>query len=214
MRIRWEDGEVTGRWRRPRRTTGPAVLLAHGAGANQDHPAVVALAEGVAAHGHPVLTFNYPYMERGRGAPDRRPILLECHRAAAAWLREHVDDHIVMAGRSMGGRMATYLAAGGEPAAGLVLYAYPLHPPGKPDRLRVEHLPSIRIPMHFFSGTRDPLCRMDLLDQWIRPLPTARVTIIEEADHSFRVPKRAGRTQTDVVSELVSETVGWIRRLG
>ncbi|MDH3500502.1 MAG: dienelactone hydrolase family protein [Acidimicrobiia bacterium] len=193
--------------------TEPAVLLAHGAGTNQDHGSVVELRDGIAAAGHPVLTFNYPYTERGRGRPDRQEVLLDCHLAADAWLRAHIDVGVVYAGRSMGARMATILAAGGAEMAGLVLYAYPLHAAGKPDRLRTEHLRSIAVPMHFFAGTRDPLSRMDLFDQWIRPLPGAMVTIIKEGDHSFRVPKRTGVTRAEVIAGIVAATVDWIRHL-
>lgn len=113
----------------------------------------------------------------------------------------------------MGGRMASYLAAEGAPMAGLVLYAYPLHPPGKPERLRRDHLAAIRVPMLFFAGTRDALSRGDLFDRWVRPLPTATVILIEEGDHSFRVPKRTGRTPQDVTDSIISDTVAWIRQL-
>ena len=107
-------------------------------------------------HGHPVLTFDYSYMEAGRRFPDRREALLRCHRAAAAWLGQRCD-RLVMAGRSMGGRMASYLAVEGQPCAGLVLYAYPLHPAGKPHRLRADHLPLVPVPMLFFTGQKDRL---------------------------------------------------------
>lgn len=213
VRIKWHDGAVTGRWRRPRSARGPAVLLAHGAGTDQDHASIVALREGIAAAGHPVLTFNYPYTEAGRKRPDRQPVLLDCHRAAARWLRSHYRGAVVFAGRSMGGRMASYLAAEGAPMAGLVLFAYPLHPPGKPERLRRDHLAAIRVPMLFFAGTRDALSRLDLFDRWVRPLPTATVILIEDGDHSFRVPKRTGRTPQDVIDSIISDTVAWIRQL-
>ena len=203
---------MTGRWRRPRDHHAQAVVLAHGAGTNQDHPSIVALREGLAGHGHAVLTFNYPYTEAGSKAPDRAPKLLECHRGAIQWLRDHHDGSIVCAGRSMGGRMATLLAAEAEDMDALVLYAYPLHPPGKKDKLRVEHLPAIGVPMHFFVGTRDPLSDMSLFNQWIRPIPLASVTVIDEADHSFRVPKRSGRFDSDVVAQLVQDTSDWMRQ--
>ena len=130
--IDWPGGTVSGWWADPRRPSGRAVLLAHGAGAGQDHPGMTSIRDGLVARGHPVLTFNYPYTEAGRRfPPDRRDILLACHRAAAEWLRDRCSG-MVMAGRSMGGRMASYLAAEGEPCDGLVLYAYPLHPAGSP----------------------------------------------------------------------------------
>ena len=207
--IRWDDRQVTGRWQRPRGATGPAVLLAHGAGTDQDHPSIVRIREGLAAHGLPVLTFNYPYKEAGRGGPDRQEVLLACHRAAAAWVRQRFDD-VIFAGRSMGGRMASYLAAEGEPCSGLVLYAYPLHPAGRPEKLRKDHLGEIESPMLFFIGDRDALALPDLVDRWIRPLEPATIEVIADADHSFRVPKRTGRTSEEVVDWIIERTVRWI----
>lgn len=209
--IPWSGGTVTGRWRKPRTASWPAVLLAHGAGTDQDHHSIVRLREGLAAHGHPVLTFNYPYTERGAGRPDRQATLLACHRGAVDWLSSRTD-RIVLAGRSMGGRMATYLAADGLPVDGLILYAYPLHPAGKPDRLRVDHLPRITAPMLFFSGTRDALALPHLVDQWLDPLPTSTVVRIDDADHSFRVPKRTGTTTEAVVEDIVARSAAWLAR--
>ena len=129
------------------------------------------LRDGLGKAGLTVLTFNYLYSEAGRKSPDAQPLLLGAHRAARDHLEAEVGGSVVLAGRSMGGRMGTYLAAAGEPALGLVLYAYPLHPPGKPDKLRADHLPAITAPMLFFQGTRDPLSRMELFDRYVRPLP-------------------------------------------
>ena len=212
--IGWSGGTVSGLWASPRRQSGRAVLLAHGAGAGQDHPGMTSIRDGLVSRGHPVLTFNYPYMEAGRRfPPDRRDILLACHRAAAEWLRDRCSG-MVMAGRSMGGRMASYLAAAGEPCDGLVLYAYPLHPAGKPDRLRADHLPEVRVPMLFFTGSRDALALPHLVDRWLAPLERATVEIIPDADHGFRVPKRSGRTSKDVMHWIVARTSDWISALG
>ena len=161
--IRWDGNRVTGRWRRPRDAKGPGILLAHGAGTTQDHQSIITLREGPAAYGHPVLMFNYPYTEQGKGRPDRPDVLLACHRAATKWLQQRCDE-VVLAGRSMGGRMATHLAAQGESCAGVVLYSYPLHPAGKPEKLRKDHLPDIAVPMLFFSGDKDALALPDLVD--------------------------------------------------
>ena len=211
--ISWDDRAVSGCWACPRHPTGSAVLLAHGAGAGQDHPGITDLRDGLVERGHPVLTFDYPYMEAGRRFPDRREVLMGCHRAAAAWLRQRFSG-FVMAGRSMGGRMASYLAAGGEPCAGLVFYAYPLHPAGKPDRLRADHLPQVRAPMLFFTGSRDALALPHLVDRWIVPLAQATVEIIPDADHGFRVPKRTGRTHREVIEWAVARTSEWMAGLG
>ena len=183
----------------------PGLLLAHGAGTNQDHPRLVELRDGLGRAGVTVLTFNYQYTEADRKRPDTQPVLLSTHRAARDYLAAEVGGRVVLAGRSMGGRMGTYLAAAGEPALGLVLYAYPLHPPGRPEKLRADHLPAISAPMLFFQGTRDPLSRMELFDRYVRPLPNATVELIE-ADHSLGGAKNA--------AVLVQRTADWVRNLG
>ncbi len=113
----------------------------------------------------------------------------------------------------MGGRMGSYLAAEGAPVRGLVFYAYPLHPAGKPNRLRVEHLADIVAPMLFFSGTRDSLARVELIEEHLRPLPNATIELIDDADHSFRVPKRTGRTFEEVLDAVAARTIEWLERL-
>jgi len=209
--IEWRPGEtVTGRMAGSGEPRFPAVLLAHGAGAGQDHPGVAGLRDRLAGSGFRVLTFNYPYMEAGKRGPDAQGKLLACHRAVLEWLRAEAGNDVVLAGRSMGGRMGTYLAAAGEDVRGLVLYAYPLHPAGKPDRLRIDHLSDITAPMLFFCGTRDPLARVDLIEAHLRPLPTATLELIEDADHSFRVPKRTGRTVGEVLDGIATRTVEWL----
>lgn len=215
--IKWDGGSATGRWRRPRRPQGAAALLAHGAGAGQDHPATALLADGLAALGHPTLTFNYPFMEArerdgGRRPPDRPEKLLECHRAAAAWLRERFHP-IVLAGRSLGGRMSTLLAAEGEPCAGAAAFSYPLHPAGRPEKLRVEHLPRAAVPLLFITGDRDPLALPHLVDRWLRPLPQATVEIIPGADHSLAVRQRDARTAEQVLEEAAARASRWIKAL-
>ena len=162
---------------------------------------MVELRDGLARGGLSVLTFNYPYSEAGRKSPDAQPLLLSTHRAARDFLAAEVGGPVVLAGRSMGGRMGTYLAAAGEPCLGLVLYAYPLHPPGRPDKLRADHLPAINEPMLFFQGSRDPLSRMDLFDRHVRSLPQATVELLE-ADHSLGGSRNAAR--------LVDRTVEWV----
>ncbi len=186
---------------------GPlGILLAHGAGTNQDHPNMVGLRNALAAAGHQVLTFNYPYTERGSRSPDRPEKLVACHRAAAAVLQGRVGD-LFLAGRSMGGRMGTYLAAEGFSCAGLVLYSYPLHPAGKPEKLRVAHFPDVIQPMLFFQGTRDPLSRMELFDRHIRTLPNARVELLDGANHGF---KGGGWTPETMIERLAEGTTRFV----
>jgi len=193
----------------------PAVILAHGAGNDMDAPFLSAVHAGLAAHGFVAVKFNFPYKEDGRRLPDRAPVLedaftrvLEAVRAAP----EIAPPRIVIGGKSLGGRMASHLAAAGAGVAGLLLLGYPLHPAGQPERLRTAHLAQIRVPTLFFAGTRDPLCRLDLLRQAIQRLP-APVTlhVIGGGDHAFAVPKRARRAAAEVWTEIVQESVRWLR---
>jgi uncharacterized protein len=145
----------------PRRRSRPAdvgaVLLFPGAGTGADHPSLVVVEEALAPL--PVTRADFPYRKQGRKAPDRAPKLVAAVVEEAAGLAERTGvapERIVLGGRSMGGRMCSMAVAEGLPAAGLVLICYPLHPPGKPERLRIEHLPEITVPCLFLSGTRDP----------------------------------------------------------
>jgi hypothetical protein len=185
------------------------LLLAHGAGTNQDHRVIVGLRDRLAAVGLRVMTFNYPYTERGSKSPDRADRLVECHLAAAEVLGAQVDL-LFLAGRSMGGRMATYLVAEGYPAAGVILYAYPLHPPGKPESLRVSHFPQVTVPLLFFQGTRDSLSRMDLFETHIGSLPNATIDILDGATHSLT---GGGWSEGAMFEHLTSQTVAWIDAL-
>lgn len=138
-------------------TAPGALLLFPGAGSSASHPSLVAIEAAVAPL--PVSRADFPYRREGRRAPDRAPKLLACVVDEAAQLAERAGvapKRIVLGGRSMGGRMCSMAVADGLPAAGLVLISYPLHPPGKPDKLRIEHLPALRVPCLFISGTRDP----------------------------------------------------------
>ncbi|MEX0797070.1 MAG: alpha/beta family hydrolase [Acidimicrobiia bacterium] len=203
LKIVWDAGEVTA----IRDGSGAdGVLLAHGAGTNQEHPNMVALRESLAEQGLTVMSFNYPYTERGSKRPDGPEKLVECHQAAAEALRQDVD-RVFLAGRSMGGRMGTYLAAEGYDCAGLILYSYPLHPAGKPEKLRVAHFPDITRPMLFFQGTRDPLSRMELFDRYIRPLPNATVEVLDGANHGFR---GGGWTPESMIERLAAGSAAFI----
>lgn len=183
------------------------VLLATGAGTGQDHPGVAGLRTRLAAGGLTVMTFEYAYRAAGRSFPDRVPKLLSVHRAAAAYLRREVGTRLVMAGRSMGGRMSTMLAAQAEPCAAVIAYGYPLHPPGKPDRLRVEHLADVEVPMLLLTGTRDALAREDLVAEHLASLPTVTLRLVEGADHSFR---RRGSSPDEMLDLLADETLAWL----
>lgn len=188
----------------------PAVLLATGAGTGQDHPGMVGLRTRLATRGMTVMTFEYAYRAAGRSFPDRPDRLLEVHAAASSHLQQVTGSVPVLAGRSMGGRIATMLAARGEPCLAVVAYGYPLHPAGKPESLRIDHLVEVAVPLLLITGTNDALARSDLVERHLVPLPTATVTLVEDANHSFR---RKGTSPDDMLDHLADITEHWLRGL-
>ena len=190
---------------------GPVgVLLAHGAGAGQDHPWMTTVAGGLAGSGLFVMTFNYRYTERGSRSPDRLPTLLDVHRAAADAIAARCD-RVVLAGKSMGGRVGSHLA-GDEawPAAGLIYYGYPIVAIGKTEPRPTDHLERIEAPQLFFNGTRDRMGPTDLIEKVAASVPNGSVVVVDDGDHSFKVPKRAGKTNDEVLDEIVGGTARWI----
>jgi predicted alpha/beta-hydrolase family hydrolase len=190
------------------------VVLGHGAGGTRHTPMLSSLAGALAASGRAALLYNFPYSERGQRRPDPPAVLEQATRAAAQLAREATGaQRLVHGGRSMGGRIASLVAAAGEPADGLVFLGYPLHPPGQPDRLRREHLPRIAAPMLFVQGTRDAFAREDLLLETLAGLGgRAELVRIAEADHSFGVLKRTGLSARDVLDEVTRALLGWLDR--
>jgi predicted alpha/beta-hydrolase family hydrolase len=192
------------------------VVLGHGAGGNRHTPMLVALAEALAASGRAALLYNFPYAERGGRRPDPPRVLEATAREAAeVALAQTGADHVVMGGRSMGGRIASQVVAAGARADGLAFLAYPLHPPGRPKTLRDAHLPGIAAAtsMLFVQGTRDAFAREDLLLSLVERLgPRAELHQVESADHSFRVLKRSGRTSEDVLEEVRTTFLAWLGR--
>ncbi len=208
MQIHCDGGSVTGvEYGDP----GPiGLLLAHGAGAGQAHPWMITVANGFAALGLSVLTFNYRYTENGRKSPDRLPVLIEVHRAAADALAARCKS-VVLAGKSMGGRVGSHLAGDeGWPAAGLVYYGYPLVAIGKTEPRPTDHLERIAVPQLFFSGTRDRLGPTEMIKKVAGSLSNASVVVVEDGDHSFKVPKRAGKSNEEVLAAIVGDTAAWI----
>jgi predicted alpha/beta-hydrolase family hydrolase len=211
LRITWAAGEqVTGRLAMPRRARDLGVLLAPGAGAGQDHPFMTALRDGLAGAGFPTLTFDYPYREARRKAPDRLPKLLAAHRAAARRLAARCD-RLVLAGKSMGGRVASHLAADGTAVAGLIFYGYPLVPLGKSEPRDTSHLGRIAAPMLFLAGSRDRLGPPDLIRAVAAGLDDATVAMVEGADHSFRLLTRFDPSKKGMTEELVEVSAWWLR---
>lgn len=190
------------------------VVLGHGAGGNRRNPMLLSLAEALSASGRAALLYNFPYSEAGSRRPDPPALLEATTRAAAALALQASGARLVVhGGRSMGGRIASQVAAAGERADGLVFLGYPLHPPGRFEKRREAHLPRVAAPMLFLQGTRDDFARADLLDALIERLgPRAELHRVEHADHSFGVLKRSGRTPLDVLDEVRGALLGWLDR--
>jgi predicted alpha/beta-hydrolase family hydrolase len=187
-------------------------VCAHGAGGNMKDRATLAATNAMRRIGLGVVRFNFLYKEKGSGGPDRMPRLIECFDAVVARTRSELGGApVVIGGRSMGGRVASMMAADGFDAAGLLLLAYPLHPPKQFDRLRDEHLPAIRMPVLCFNGTRDEFARGDLMDAAMaRVGPNWRLHWLDGADHSFHVLKSSGRTDVQLLDEVASATRTWL----
>ncbi len=189
--------------RRSRSAVG-GVLLAPGAGTDASHPSLLAIE--AALDPLPVRRFDFPYRKAGRKAPDRAPVLLQAVReeidaACAEW----GTDRVVVGGRSMGGRMCSMVAAEGHPAVvGLVAICYPLHPPGKPEKLRTEHLPDLRVPCVFVSGDKDPFGTPEELE-------AATATIPGPVTHHWLPGKRHDLKGAD--EEIATVVAEWIRGL-
>jgi predicted alpha/beta-hydrolase family hydrolase len=199
--------------------TGITLILGHGAGAGQLHPFMTLFANGIAARGVDVLTFNFLYMEQGRHVPDPKAKLESCYLAVIDAAEKHKNlkgNRLAVGGKSMGGRIASQVAAEstGFDLAGLVFLGYPLHPPGRPDKLRDAHLKNIKSPMLFVQGTRDSFGSPDELRAIInRDHLLATLYAIEGGDHSLKVPKSIGIPQEQVYESAMDEIAGWLRTM-
>ena len=193
-----------------------ALILGHGAGAGQRHPFMVDFAQALAALGLDVVTFNFLYTEQQRRLPDRGPVLEDCYRAVIDVVRAQLESArraLFIGGKSMGGRIATQVAAADTalPVAGLVLLGYPLHPPGRPEKLRDAHLPRVRRPMLFIQGNRDTFGTPDELAPILSRLsPAPTVVSIDGGDHSFKLSRKDPARQAEVYAEIQRTIVAWI----
>lgn len=186
--------QVTAVHHAPGRRRGPPVLLAPGAGGDLDGPGLVALAELLASLGNPVVRTNLPHHEVGRRAAPKaeRSVGAYGRILVAAKRATRLRDPWILGGKSYGGRVASMAVADGLVAAGLLFYGYPLHPPGRPERLRVDHWPHIDVPCLFLQGDRDTFCDLELLDANLRKLPRrSAVHVVAGADHSLNITRRA-----------------------
>jgi predicted alpha/beta-hydrolase family hydrolase len=190
-------------------------ICAHGAGGHMADRGMLAVAEPLRKRGLHVVRFNFLYREKGSSHPDAMPRLKECIAAVASHARRELGPQaLILGGRSMGGRAASMLAAEEFPCDGLLLLAYPLHPAGRPEELRDAHLAKIKVPVLCLNGTRDALCRRDLMEGVVARL-TDRWTVhwLEGADHSFHVLKTSGRSDGEVLSEIAEASGAWVSGL-
>ncbi|HVM10099.1 MAG TPA: alpha/beta fold hydrolase [Acidimicrobiales bacterium] len=191
---------------------GHVIVLAHGAGSRLDHHVHRGVAAAVAATGHVVVTFNFGYAEAGRRSPDATGRLLTAYRDVLGWVRDAYPGRpLVAGGRSMGGRMASLLSAQGEPLAGLALLNYPLVASAGRGGPRVDHWPDLAVPVLFVHGSRDRLFPDDVFAAHRARLtvPVA-VHVVDDADHVFAVPRRAGRTPAEVYAEVAGAVDRWL----
>ncbi len=197
---------------------GVSMILAHGAGANQLSGFMVMIAKGLAARGFDVMTFNFVYKERGRSIPDPKARLESCYQAViktAQAKRKLKKNRLIIGGKSMGGRIASQVAAVAlDRIAGLVFLGYPLHPPGRPEKMRDAHLKDIQAPMLFVQGARDAFGTAAEIRAVIKRLRlAATLHVIEGGDHSLKVPKSLGASQEEVYEAIMDEVNNWLREL-
>lgn len=210
LRVETEHGPLSALHTGPE--GGPVVVLGHGAGNDMRNALLAGFAEGLADHGVACLRFNFHYTEAGRRGPDREPLLREAWSAAFGRAAE-LGDPVWVGGKSLGGRIASMMVADGSlDAAGIVFVGYPLHPPGKPERIRDGHLYDVDVPMLFLQGTADPFARWDLL-QGVLERVEHRATLhpVDGGDHSFRV-RGERRDDAGRGRELAAVAAGFIRQ--
>lgn len=210
------DGNVSALLLKPRNASC-LLLFAHGAGADMKHRFMENMARELASLGIATLRYQFPYTERQSGRPDPKPILLATVRAAVAFAGEVGGGLPLLAGgKSMGGRM-TSLAAAEEPlpgVRGIVFFGFPLHPAGEPSSERAEHLSGVKAPMLFLQGTRDALADLSLLTPVCKKLgKSATLHVVNDADHSFHVPKRSGKTDNEVLTDLAQKVAEWSKHV-
>lgn len=207
----------------PRRPSGPALLLAHGAGSDKDGAPLVALAEAIAAEGHLVVRVNLPYREAGAGRrPPRADRAVPGYRQVLEVARRELAPRRpwVAGGKSYGGRVASMAAAEGMDVAGLLFYGYPLHPPGSPAKLRVAHWPQVSVPSLFLQGTRDAFGNPSLFEHHLGELAgPATLHVVAGGDHSLRVTGKAApdgvpRRPEEVCRSLGPVVATWFDALG
>ena len=191
------------------------LTLAHGAGADMNHEFMAYFAEQLGSDDLAVARFNFRYIDAGKRSPDKQPVLEETYRDAVQQIAdERSPQRLFVGGKSMGGRIGSHIVAGGTQANGLVYLGYPLHPPGRPERIRDAHLGDIKAPQLFVEGTRDPFCPLETLAEVIdKRRLKADVVVIDDGDHSLKVRKSSGRSTKQGWDEAIAAIDTWIGRI-
>jgi len=208
-----DDAQVSGLLDQPPHARA-CYVLAHGAGAGMAHPFMTAAAAGLARRGIAALRYQFPYMERGLKRPDPPQLAHAAVRAAVTEAQRLVPDLPLFAGgKSFGGRMTSQAQAAAPLASvrGLIFLGFPLHPAGRPSQDRAKHLFDVRVPLLFLQGSRDALAALDELRPVCQALGSrATLHVFADADHSFHVPARSGRNDTQVRDDMLDAVAAWI----
>ena len=211
-----EAEQVSGLWQAPADPSA-CLVLAHGAGAGMTHRSMAAIADGLAERGLATLRYQFPYMDKGGKRVDPPAVAHKAVRAAVADARRRAPDLPLFAGgKSFGGRMTSQAQAIAplEAVRGLIFFAFPLHPAGKPSVERAAHLAAVAVPMLFLQGTKDTLAELDLLQPTVAGLGgRATLALADQADHSFHAPAKSGRKDPEVLAEILDVAVAWMMRL-
>jgi len=199
-------------------SSNPAVILAHGAGNDMFNPLLTHMAHVLEQAGYLCIRFNFPYRDRGRRNPDSDDVLMATWLNVYQYFKNHPayqPERIVVAGKSLGGRIASQaVAAGLFDASGLIMMGYPLHPPGKKDILRDAHLHRIKAPMLFVVGSHDPFCDINILKDVLNSIKTPwTLEIVEGAEHSFKMPADSGINEEQNYARILGKTLSWLGTL-
>jgi hypothetical protein len=194
---------------------GVGIIIAHGAQNDMENPLIAAVATGLARRGFLSLRFNFPYREQGRKSPDSQGKLIKTWLSVYTFLEGHKEyavDKIITAGKSMGGRVVSQLAADRLMSPdGLIFLGYPLHPPGQKEKKKADHLYTIKVPMLFFAGTRDALCDLDTIKGVMEKIKVKKeLVVVEGGDHSFKTPKSMSRNEEEVFAGITEKCVEWL----
>lgn len=204
----------------------PCLLMAHGAGAGADSEWMSQLTEALFSQGVSVVRFEFPYMQKRRSdgrkrPPDRMPVLLDCFSQQLEQLAQAARGPVFIGGKSMGGRVASMLAAdaervaaAGDQPAGVVCFGYPFHPPGNTERWRTGHFPSLLRPQLIIQGPRDPFGKRDEMSQLEQGLEQVQISWLLDGDHDFRPLKRSGLSQQDMIDEAARRAAAFMKGRG